>query len=102
MKSLAYSSSGSLLATCSRDKNVYVWECGMDTDFECIAILHGHKQDVKCVRWHPRLELLASASYDDTIRLWYAIVVFVTSMKKGWKRLGWLSVHLFSVKFRRV
>lgn len=27
-------------------------------------------QDVKCVTWHPTHQLLASASYDDTIKLW--------------------------------
>lgn len=27
-------------------------------------------QDVKCVRWHPQGEVLASASYDDSIKLW--------------------------------
>lgn len=32
-------------------------------------ILYG-VQDVKCVAWHPSGEVLASASYDDTIRLW--------------------------------
>ncbi|PNH10672.1 putative cytosolic iron-sulfur protein assembly protein CIAO1 [Tetrabaena socialis] len=30
----------------------------------------GHSQDVKVVRWHPGGELLVSAGYDDTIRLW--------------------------------
>jgi WD40 repeat protein len=30
----------------------------------------GHTQDVKAVAWHPGGELLASASYDDTVRLW--------------------------------
>ena len=28
------------------------------------------RQDVKCVRWHPQGEVLASASYDDSIKLW--------------------------------
>eukprot|EP00189_Rhodosorus_marinus_P004182 CAMPEP_0113955998 /NCGR_PEP_ID=MMETSP0011_2-20120614/1774_1 /TAXON_ID=101924 /ORGANISM="Rhodosorus marinus" /LENGTH=328 /DNA_ID=CAMNT_0000966009 /DNA_START=198 /DNA_END=1184 /DNA_ORIENTATION=- /assembly_acc=CAM_ASM_000156 len=70
VKSVSYSPSGALLATCSRDKVVYIWESGMDDDFECIAVLNGHKQDVKDVVWHPTAELLASASYDDSIRLW--------------------------------
>ena len=29
-----------------------------------------HEGDVKCVAWHPEEELLASASYDDDVRLW--------------------------------
>lgn len=27
-------------------------------------------QDVKTVRWHPQGEVLVSASYDDSIKLW--------------------------------
>lgn len=30
----------------------------------------GPLQDVKTVRWHPLGEVLVSASYDDTIKLW--------------------------------
>ncbi|KAK0446507.1 WD40-repeat-containing domain protein [Desarmillaria tabescens] len=29
-----------------------------------------HSQDVKCVAWHPTEEVLASGSYDDTIKLY--------------------------------
>lgn len=29
-----------------------------------------HSQDVKMVAWHPHKEVLASASYDDTIKIW--------------------------------
>lgn len=41
-------------------------------DFECLAVLMEHSQDVKCVTWHPTDELLASASYDDLIKLYAA------------------------------
>ena len=41
-----------------------------DAEFECLSVLMEHTQDVKCVAWHPRDELLASASYDDNIKLY--------------------------------
>jgi len=33
-------------------------------------VLMEHTQDVKCVAWHPTEEILASASYDDSIKLY--------------------------------
>jgi len=70
IKSLAFAPSAPLLATCSRDKSVWIWEELEDDNFETVAVLQEHEGDVKCVAWHPSEEMLASASYDDNVRLW--------------------------------
>lgn len=85
IKSCAFSPSGAHLATCSRDKSVWIWEdigpSEADDEWETIAVLSEHEGDVKAVAWCPDLpgrngrrsygsDVLASASYDDTVRIW--------------------------------
>ncbi|KAL7523623.1 hypothetical protein ACHAWF_000601, partial [Thalassiosira exigua] len=104
VKCCAWNSRGSLLALWGRDKSVWLWECcflpgrwgrggefrpvgerglegGGDNnwggDFECLAVLQGHRGDVKSVafgpshgHWREGEEVPYSVSYDDTVKVW--------------------------------
>jgi WD40 repeat protein len=50
-----------------------------------------HSQDVKTVAWHPKEELLASASYDDTIKL------YIDDPSEEWLNYATLTGHTSTI-----
>ncbi|EKX73203.1 WD domain, G-beta repeat containing protein [Theileria equi strain WA] len=103
VKCAAFDPSGVYIATCGRDKTIWIYEKsrenvygrgdlntieGSDSHMEyfCSAILSGHRHDVKYVCWNPSALLLASASYDNAVKLW-------TIKDNDWRCIQTLNLH---------
>ncbi len=69
VRSVAFSSDGSRLASGSDDKTVKLWDAA--TGQETLT-LKGHTDVVRSVAFSPDGSRLASASHDGTVKLWDA------------------------------
>src|SRR5262249_55730770 len=68
VKWIAWRPDGQLLACACSDFQVYVWDVASPN--KPLAVLKGHQNDVIDVTFSASGELLASTSWDQTIRLW--------------------------------
>lgn len=74
-----WNSAGTMVASCSRGKDRNVYVCKVDNDglrkHTGAVNCKGHKEAVYSIAWHPlpkHPDVLASCSWDKTVRLWEA------------------------------
>ena len=87
VKCVSWSHDSSFLASCGRDRTVWIWSVlppfnnshdmhtsnDNEVEIECQAVLQEHTQDVKHLSWHPTCNLLASSSYDESVKVVKAV-----------------------------
>ena len=74
--SVAFHPYAPIVATCSKDRSIKLWEIFDDTGLpgrytECVETLDAHEGDVTCVAFHPTAPVIISCSLDRTIKLWH-------------------------------
>ncbi|GER25536.1 WD-40 repeat family protein [Striga asiatica] len=76
VNAIKWDPTGALLASCSDDSTAKIWSTKQDT---CLLDLREHTKEIYTVRWSPtgpgtnnpnKQLVLASASFDSTIKLW--------------------------------
>ncbi|KAB8273270.1 quinon protein alcohol dehydrogenase-like superfamily [Aspergillus minisclerotigenes] len=67
-RTIAFSPNGKTLASTSRSSSrVWLWDV---LTGQCLQVLHGHTRAVNQVAFSSNGDMLASSSYDQTVRLW--------------------------------
>jgi WD40 repeat protein len=69
--SIAFNSTGNILASGSYDKTVKLWKLNDDySNGKCIKTLHGHTNYILSIAFNTSGSMLATGGYDNTAKLW--------------------------------
>ena len=75
---VAWTPSGSMLASCGEDRAIRLWAPGAATDkpeeWSCVAVLEeGHQRTIRWCSWSPDAKFVATCSFDGTASIWECI-----------------------------
>lgn len=77
VNSIKWNSDGRLLASCSDDRTARIWSCTDWDDLQSLVqctVLEEHTQEIYTCKWNSQNSvILATASFDNTVRIWDAI-----------------------------
>lgn len=83
VQDLAFDPSGRILASCSADLSIKLWD--FQSNYSCIRTLHGHDHNVSSITFLPPAgDFLASCSRDKTVKLWEVASGYCVKTLTGW------------------
>lgn len=92
MQDIAFDVSGKLLASCSADMSIKLWD--FHQSFACVKTMHGHDHNVNSVAFMPQGDFVVSASRDKSIKIWEVATGYCVKTLTGhreWVRMARVS-----------
>lgn len=92
VQDIAFDVSGKLLASCSADMSIKLWD--FHQSFACVKTMHGHDHNVNSVAFMPQGDFVVSASRDKTIKIWEVATGYCVKTLTGhreWVRMARVS-----------
>lgn len=67
---VSWSPDGDLLASCSSDRTVRIWQSCADAWLEVSRLDDAHERTIRCCEWSPCSRMLSAVSFDATCTVW--------------------------------